>query len=195
MTIRHFKAVATATTMALALMALPGCKFFDLGNPILPKARIVAVPNPTMVTVKAQLRQSDGVITVTAVDPVIQLQTLARDASPGVHITAYAAEYFDQANNPIPTLVLTKVNFGVSQYLQPASGSATSANLQLPIYNQQVRQYGIDQVYSFVPEAVLNRNLIHTINCRVTLFGEDDNFNPIEVNCAVPIRFEGDITQ
>ncbi|MDB5097782.1 MAG: hypothetical protein JWM80_2203, partial [Cyanobacteria bacterium RYN_339] len=41
----------------------------------------------------------------------------------------------------------------------------------------------------------LNRNLIHTINCRVTLYGEDDNFNEVEVPLNVPIRFDGQITQ
>jgi hypothetical protein len=190
------KAVGAACAMAFALAALPGCKFFDLGNPLLPKARVLAVPNPTMVSVKAQLRKQDGVIDVQAADPVVTVKSYPRDASPGVLFTGYSAEYFDQANNAIPTLVLTKVSFGVAGYLPPASGANPSTvDLQLPIYNQQVRGYAIDQVYSFVPEPILNRNLIHTINCRVTLYGEDDNFNPIEVSLSVPIRFDGSISQ
>lgn len=192
---RPYKALCAAGALALTLLALPGCKFFDLGNPFLPKARVVAFPQPSMVSVEATLRLADGIITVTAPDPVITVQSLALDASPGVQINSYAAEYFDQANNPIPTLVLTKVNFGIAAYLQPASGTPTSVTMQLPIYNQQVQGYAIDQVFSFVPTAVLNRNLIHTINCRVTLFGQDDNFNEIEIPFHVPIRFTGSISQ
>ena len=124
------------------------------------------------------------------------MQSYPNDASPGVLFSGYSAEYFDQANNAIPTLVLTKVNFGVAAYLPPASSNSKSqVPVSLPIYNQQVRGYAIDQVYSFVPEPVLNRNLIHSINCRVTLYGEDDNYNPIQVSLSVPIRFEGNISQ
>ena len=56
------KAIGAACTLVLGLTALTGCKFFDIGNPILPKARVLAVPTPTMVTVKASLRREDGVI-------------------------------------------------------------------------------------------------------------------------------------
>lgn len=190
------KAIGATCALVLALGAVPGCRFFDIGNPILPKARVLGVPSPSMVTVKAQLRKQDGVIDVQAQDPTITIQSYPRDASPGVLITGYSAEYFDQANNPIPTLVLTKVNFGVAAYLPPASGtSPAQTTLTLPIYNQQVRGYAIDQVYSFVPEPILNRNLIHSINCRVTLYGDDDNYNPIEIALSVPIRFEGSISQ
>lgn len=190
------KAIGATCALVLALGAVPGCRFFEIGNPILPKARVLGVPNPSMVTVKAQLRKQDGVIDVQAQDPTITVQSYPRDASPGVLITGYSAEYFDQANNPIPTLVLTKVNFGIAAYLPPASGTTPSqTTLTLPIYNQQVRGYALDQVYSFVPEPILNRNLIHTINCRVTLYGDDDNYNPIEIPLSVPIRFEGSISQ
>jgi len=194
MTTRHLKSLCAAGTMALTLLALPGCKLFDLGNPFLPKARVVAFPVPSMVNVKSTYRRSDNTIETQATDPNITIQSLARDASPGVQINSYSAEYFDQANNPIPTLVLTKVNFGVAAYLPPASGSASTVSLLLPIYNQQVRLYATDQVYSFIPEAILNRNLIHSINCRVTLYGVDDNFNEIEIPFHVPIRFEGNIS-
>lgn len=193
---RLFKAVSATSVLVLSLGALPGCKFFEIGNPFLVKARVVAVPEPSMVTVKAQLRIQDGVIEVTAQDPAITVQSYPNDASPGVLFNRYSAEYFDQANNAIPTLVLTKVDFGVAAYLPPASANRQSrVQVQLPIYNQQVRGYAIDQVYSFVPEPILNRNLIHTINCRVTLYGEDDNYNPIEAQLSVPIRFEGNISQ
>jgi hypothetical protein len=57
-----------------------------------------------------------------------------------------------------------------------------------------VALYGQDQVFAFAGDVQLNRSLIHTINCRVTLFGEDDNFNEVEVPLNVPIRFEGKIT-
>lgn len=190
------QAVGATFALMVGLGAMPGCRFFDIGNPILPKARVFAVPEPTMVTVKAQLRIDDNVIEVSATDPNITVQSYPNDASPGVFISGYSAEYFDQANNAIPTLVLTKVNFGVAAYLPPASSASKSTvGMTLPIYNQQVRGYAIDQVYSFVPEPILNRNLIHTINCRVTLYGEDDNYNQIEIPLSVPIRFEGNISK
>jgi hypothetical protein len=194
MSTRHLKTLCAAGALALTLTALPGCKLFDVGNPFLPKARLVAFPTPSMVNVASTYSITDGTVQTTGPDPSITVTTLPLDASPGVLFNSYSAEYFDQANNSIPTLVLTKVNFGVSAYLPPASGGPSTVALTLPIYNQQVRLYAVDQVFSFNPQPFLNRDLIHSISCRGTLFGVDDNFNEIQVPFNVPFRFEGNVT-
>lgn len=188
----HLSRIAVVTTL-VALAS--GCKFFDLSNPLLPSARLVAQPDPTMVTVEYNLKLSDGTITTTAKEAVIKISSFPRDGTPGVFIHSYSAEYFDQAGKAISPLDLKRVSFGVATYLPPASAQKSSeAAMTLPIYNQQVRLYGKEQAYSFAGGAELNKNLIHTINCRVTLYGEDDNFNQIEVPLNIPIRFDANIT-
>lgn len=194
------RTVGTLAGAALAAAMLAGCKFFDIGNPLLPKARLVAFPNPSVITVRYTHQPADCITTVEAEDAEIEVRTFARDASPGVILQGYTAEYFDQTGVPIASLLISKVNFGVSAYLPPATGQDVEGSrlqLTLPIYNQQVSTYGRDQVYvrPCTNSADLNRQLIHTINCRVTLFGIDDNFNEVEVPLSVPIRFDGQITK
>lgn len=193
---KQIQLVIGALGVLTASLSLPGCKLFDLSNPFLPTARLYAEAVPNTIIVKASYRRTENTVEVTAEDVEIKVSSFPRDASPGVLFTSYSAEYFDQANNSIPTLILSKVNFGIGAYVPPASnGAPATTSLKLPIYNQQVQGYALDQVYSFVPEAILNRNLIHTIGCRVTLYGEDDNFNKIEVPLNVPITFSGQISQ
>ncbi|MEB3223374.1 MAG: hypothetical protein VKS61_14965 [Candidatus Sericytochromatia bacterium] len=189
---RVLGAVACAT---LASSLLAGCKFFEITNPLIPKARVVAFPEPSSINLNLTYRLADNTIQFEVEDARAKVRTYQGDASPGIVFQGYAAEYFDQTNLPIASLLLSKVNFGVSAYLPPASGNTPSEiEIDLPIYNQQVRSYAIDQVFvGRAPLIGLNRNLIHTINCRVTLFGTDDNYNEIEVPFAVPIRFNGDI--
>lgn len=190
------RVVGTLLGAAVAATMLSGCKFFDIGNPLLPKARPVAFPEPTMVNVEITYRQSDKTYQFNPTDVAIKIRSLAGDASPGVIFHGYTAEYFDQTGLPIASLLLSKVNFGVSAYLAPATQlQPAEVEMTLPIYNQQVAGYGLDQVFVFRPQAALNRQLIHTINCRATLLGTDDNFNEIEVPVSVPIRFTGFITE
>ncbi|MNT57573.1 hypothetical protein D3C72_1949480 [compost metagenome] len=91
-------------------------------------------------------------------------------------------------------MLLAKANFGMSAYLPPASSTKPSSiPLKLPIYNQQVRLYGQDLAFSFAGGASLNPNFSHTINARVTLYGEDDNYNQVQYSLNVPIRFTASI--
>lgn len=177
-------------------LGLSACKFFDLGNPLLPKSRAVAFPEPSMINVQITYQRSTNVFNVQAEDVTVRVQSFPNDAGPGVQFEGYTAEYLDQTGLPIASLLLSKVDLDISGYLPPAS-SQRPANLELtlPIYNQQVRGYGIDQVFVFKPTPALNRQLIHTITCRVTLKGVDDNFNEVEIPVSVPIRFEGNISE
>jgi hypothetical protein len=187
---RHGLGLACLALLSVST-ALSGCKFFDLGNPLLPKARPVAFPEPSLVNVVYTLQQETNIITVEAEDVVVRVQSLFNDASPGVIFQTYTAEYFDLSGLSIAPLLLSKVNLGVTAYLPPASAQQPAdIEVRLPVYNQQVREYGVGQVFD---RTGLNRNLIHTINCRVTLGGIDDNFNEIEIPFNVPIRFEGNI--
>jgi hypothetical protein len=189
---RVLGAVAAAT---VASTWLTGCRFFDLGNPLLPQARVVAFSSPTMITLNLNYRISDATIQFEVEDAKVTVRSFQGDTSPGIVFNAYSAEYFDQTNLPISSLLISKVNFGVSAYLPPASANTPAQiEVDLPIYNQQVRAYAIDQVFTGTPPLVsLNRNLIHSVNCRVTLYGTDDNYNEIVVPFSVPIRFNGEI--
>jgi hypothetical protein len=184
------------TVLAAGVVALVGgCKFFDLSNPLIPKSRLFAQPSNTMVTVGYTFKTTDGTITVESKETDVEVSTYPGDGTPGTYINSYSAEYLDEAGKSIPTITLSKVNFGVSGYVPPANNGAVSKiKMQLPIYNQQVLLYGEEQVFSFAGGVSLNRNLIHTINCAITLYGEDDNFNVIEIPLNIPIRFDGKIS-
>lgn len=190
-----------AALLLVAPSALNGCRFFNLGNPVLPQARLVGTPTPSMVNVIYTYKLNDGTTTIEAEEAEVQIRPYPNDASPGVFIHSYTAEYFDLANRPINTLELSRVSFGVAAYVPPAFGgaaggaTANGVTVQLPIYNQQVQNYGQAQVFSNAGGISLATNLIHTINCRINLIGEDDNYNQVEIPLNVPIRFSGNITQ
>lgn len=190
--------VGVAVVAVLTPSTLAGCRFFNLGNPLLPPARLVAVPKPSMVKVNYTYQLADNNLTVEFEDPEVEISAYPNDATPGTFIHSYSAEYFDQSGRSISTLELTKVSFGVAGYVPPASGgsgSVTPISMQLPIYNQQVQVFGQKQVFSRLGGIALADQLIHTINCRVTLIGEDDNYNQVEIPLNVPIRFSGSIAQ
>lgn len=190
------KAMLGMAAMALVATTLSGCKFFDIGNPLLPKARFIAEPAPSKIVVTYDYRQSQGLLTATVEDAAFNIFSFPNDGTPGVYIHSYSAEYFDMNGKPIPTLYLAKTNFGVSKYVPPASsGSASQVEMQLPVYNQQVRLFGDDLAYNFAGGVALNRNFSHTINAAVTLYGEDDNFNQVEIRMSVPIQFMANISQ
>jgi hypothetical protein len=186
----QFAAVAALVSLA------QGCAWFNLSNPLLPSARLVAQPNPSEITVKMSYSSQQQTVTVTPTDVKVHVQSYQNDGTPGVYFHSYSAEYFDLAGKPIPSVLLSKANFGISQYILPATSTkASSIDLDLPIYNQQVKLYGVEQAYSFAGGPSLNPNFSHTINARVTLYGEDDNFNQVQYSLNVPIKFDAEITQ
>jgi hypothetical protein len=186
-----------ALTGAAALLSLAqGCAFFNVSNPLLPSARVVITPTPSMVEVKYDYSLASRVMLATATEADITIASFPNDGTPGVYFHSYSAEYFDMAGKNIPSVLLAKSNFGVSAYLPPAaSNKPSSITLKMPIYNQQVRLYGQSLAFSFAGTTSLNPNFSHTINARVTMYGEDDNFNQVQYSLNVPIRFNANITQ
>lgn len=191
---RSWVGLACAALLAFTPIA-SGCKFFDLSNPLLPKARLVAFPEPTLLDVLYTWTLQGNLVSAEPEEVTVRIQSFFNDASPGVVFRTYTAEYYDQTGILIAPLLLSKVDLGVTAYLPPASAQQpANIEVNLPIYNQQVQVYGMNQVFDF-PAKSLNRNLIHTINCRITLNGVDDNFNEVEIPVSVPIRFRGNITE
>ena len=182
---------------ATALLTLAqGCAFFNLSNPILPSARFLAQPDPSMITVNYTYSREQNVINTEVQEGTVKVTSYPGDGTPGMFIHSYSAEYFDLAGKPIPAMFLAKANFGMASYLPAASSNTpTEVSLVLPIYNQQVRIYGMNQAFLFGGDVALNPNFSHTINARVTLYGEDDNFNQVQIPFNVPIRFEANIQQ
>jgi hypothetical protein len=190
--------IVGALTGAAALLSLAqGCAFFNVSNPFLPSARVVVQPTATMIEVKYDYSIASRVILTTVpTEPDLEVSSYPNDGTPGVYFHSYSAEYLDMAGKNIPSVLLAKANFGVSAYLPPASSAKPSSiKLKLPIYNQQVRLYGQSLAYSFAGSVSLNPNFSHTINARVTLYGEDDNFNQVQYSLNVPIRFNANINQ
>ena len=190
------KLVSQLVGVAALVTLAQGCAFFNLSNPFLPSARFTAQPNPSMVSVNYTFSRQQNVINTEATEAKIRVASFPRDGTPGMFIHSYSAEYFDLAGKPIPAMFLAKANFGVAAYMPAATASqATQVELDLPVYNQQVRLYGINQAFFFGGDVSLNPNFSHTINARVTLYGEDDNFNQVQIPFHVPIRFQANITQ
>jgi hypothetical protein len=187
--------VLSQLTAAAALFSLAqGCAYINVGNPLLPTARLIAQPTPNLLEVTYTLSKQDSTIKADAKDVKIHLQSYANDGTPGVYFHSYSAEYFDLAGKPIPSVLLSKANFGISGYIPPASTkSASSLDLLVPVYNQQVKLYGMEQAFSFAGGPSLNPNFSHSISARVTLYGEDDNYNQVQFSLNVPIRFEAEI--
>lgn len=181
---------------AVLVSMTSGCKFFDIGNPFLPEARLMAEASPTMVEVTYTYRLSDNTMQADGSAVTVKVSAYPRDATPGVMINAFSAEYFDMTGQSIPSMFLAKSNFALSQYVQPStSGTPASRDLTLPIYSQQVRLYGEKLAYSFAGGVTLNPNFSHVITCRVTLYGQDDNYNQVKIPVDVPIRFTANIQQ
>lgn len=177
------------------LVTMTGCAYLDIGNPLLPKARLRAEPTNNLVRVKYTLALKENSLTASATDTQYRIFSLPGDGGPGVTFYAYSAEYFDMNNKSIPPLFLAKTNFGITKYVPPFSQrTAAESSIQLPVYNQQVRLYGDNLAYLNVGVPALNSNFSHTISAAVTLYGEDDNLNQVEVRFNVPIVFEAEIT-
>lgn len=184
-----------AAGLLVGLAAAAGCALVP-GNPFLPSARLTAFPEPAMIQVNYTYKVKDETITAEPQEVKYKIRSFPNDGTPGVRIHSYTAEYLDMNSREIPTLFLAKANFGITAYVPPASPQkASEVTLELPVYNQQVRLYGDDLAYSFAGGASLNRNWSHTIMARVTLIGEDDNLNQIQLPMDVPIRFTAQIVQ
>lgn len=179
------------------LVTTTGCAYFDgMGNPFLPKARLRGEPAGNLIRVKYVLALKEGTLSATPTDTQYRIFSLPGDGGPGVTLYAYSAEYFDMNNKSIPSLFLAKTNFGITKYIPPFSQrQSADTQVQLPVYNQQVRLYGDNQAYLNIGGPQLNPNFSHTISAGVTLYGEDDNLNQVEIRFNVPIVFEADITQ
>ena len=192
----HRKLLGRLAVAASLLMPMQGCALFPVSNPFLPSARLVVTPDPSQIVVNYTYSRQQNTVVGEPGESTIKVASYPKDGTPGVYFHSYSAEYFDMANKPIPSVLLAKSNFGLSAYIPPASGSTPSElPLQLPIYNQQVFIYGMNQAYNWAGEANLNANFSHTINARVTMYGEDDNFNQVQYSLNVPIRFNANITQ
>lgn len=187
-------------TAALALMAgiatMAGCALFPNNIGILPSSRFVVTPNPSMVKVVHTYKIKDNTITAEAEEVKFKVQSFAGDGTPGMRLTGCTAEYMDMTSREIPSTLLAKMDFGIAAYAPPATpGKPSEIELDLPVYNQQVRLYGDEQAFTFFATPGLNRHFSHVIMCRVTLRGEDDNLNPVSLSMDVPIRFEASIVQ
>lgn len=196
MGISRRKVLSQVTAAAVLVSLAQGCAWFNISNPFLPSARLIAAPTPTEITVSMKYSAQQQTVSVDAQNVKIHVQSFQNDGTPGVTFTGYSAEYFDLAGKSIPSVLLSKANFGVSAYIPPATATKGSAiDLDLPVYNQQVKLYGVNEAFSFAGGASLNPNFSHTINARVTLYGEDDNYNQVQYSLNVPIRFDAEITQ
>ena len=181
---------------ATGLLLAQGCALFPLSNPFLPSARLTGEADPPLLDIKITYQESTKQFTFQPTEPQFKVSTLPNDSSPGVTINRFSAEYTDNVNNTIDAIALAKSNLGITYYMAPATGSAaTSVTFPLPIENQNLEQYGLDHAYDLAGTVSINPFFPGTLACHVTVYGQDDNYNEIQVPIDVPIRIEAEITQ
>jgi hypothetical protein len=185
----------TKNILALGVSAvmLCGCAIFPLENPLLPKGRYILTPSNTLINVNYTYRVSEGLLTAEGQEVTFNLTPFEGDATPGFLAKRYTVEYFDKNSVAIPSSLLPKADLGISGRLAPLQGSTLT--LTLPIYNQQVRLYGQEQVFDFSAGIALAKDGPDQITARITIYGEDDSYNQVQTAADVPIRFTAAITQ
>ncbi|HEY9723708.1 MAG TPA: hypothetical protein V6D47_16975 [Oscillatoriaceae cyanobacterium] len=182
--------------VATGLLLAQGCAYLNVGNPLLPNARLTGQASPPLLDIKITYQQSTKQFTFQPTEPTFQLSSLPNDSTPGVTINRFSAEYTDNVGNSIDAIALAKSNLGISYYMAPANGTqGTSVSFPLPIENQNLEQYGLDHAYDLAGTVSINPFFPGTLACHVTVYGQDDNYNQVQVPIDVPIRIEAEITQ
>lgn len=193
--LRPFRKIAPL----LAVAALSGCAVLNIGNPFWPEGRYLLTANPNMITVSYEFSRQANQVNITATEPVFTLAGYLNDAAPGIKLTEYSAEYADMSGHSISSLFIAKTQLGVGAYLPPKDAKTSpTVTLALPAYNQQVRLFGLSQVFQRDTKGGiidLAKDFSHVVSCKIKLYGTDDNFNTIEIPFELPIRFESSITQ
>ncbi|MBM3274929.1 MAG: hypothetical protein FJZ00_07235 [Candidatus Sericytochromatia bacterium] len=184
---------------AALCLVVGGCQALQMGNPLLPKARLLATPNTSVTEVKITATGigSLGSPTFRTEEPQpleFTLRPFPCDLTPGVRINAYAVDWFDQNGSPIAGSIIPSRTQGVGLYLAKGVGAgncgsgggagAAEQKVTVPVVTNPVIDFGINN--GFVQSARTKEILIRQeawpqfLTGKVTFSGRDDNGNPLE---------------
>lgn len=187
-------ALRSAVAVGLSLV-VGGCEAFKIGNPFLPKAKLLVTVEDALTTVTIQHVRGDFFDWKTEPERVrFKLQPFPDDITPGVRINAYRIDWFDSNGSPILGSVIPARTQGVSLYLERGKGTTsgsgggsgtgtaggdTSKLIEIPVVTNPVVDFGKQNGFVFDPakNTFLSRtdNWSQFLTGRVTFSGRDDN--------------------
>ncbi len=183
-----------------------GCDAFKIGNPFLPKAKLLAGVEDSLTTVTIQNVRGDFFDWKT--EPEIMrftVQPFPNDITPGVRINSYTVEWFDVNGSPILGSIIPSRTQGVSLYLERGKGAGaaggtttgsgdTSKVIEIPVVTNPVIDFGKQNGFTFDPTknsyASRTDNWSQFLTGRVTFSGRDDNGYALDnVSAYFTLRF------
>lgn len=202
---RALLALQFAVAAGLSLV-VGGCDAFKIGNPFLPKAKLLASVDDSLTTVTIQHVRGD--FFEWKADPEkmkFKVQPFPSDITPGVRINSYAVEWFDNNGSPILGSIIPSRTQGVSIYLERGKGSTaggtgaaaggdTSKTIEIPVITNPVVDFGKQNGFIFDPAkntfAARTDNWSQFLTGKVTFSGRDDNGYALDnVQAYFTLRF------
>lgn len=189
-----------ARVSLLAAGVLVGTTSCTLGNPFMPKAKILVTAAPQVATAKLTYDETTKLFKNESDKVTFTLKSFPSDITPGVLFTDYKIRFLDQKGTEINDTLIPHRQLKATLYVPRGGGSngtgtaATtggSEKLEVAAISGAVEQYGITNGFRSNGGAVVvngdpwNQNLIGEI----TFTGRDDNQNIVEAIGTFTVNF------
>ncbi|HEY9898424.1 MAG TPA: hypothetical protein V6D00_04515 [Pantanalinema sp.] len=190
-----------ARASLLAAGVLIGTTSCTLGNPFMPKAKILVTAQPQVATSKLTYDEATKLFKNESDRVTFTLKSFPGDITPGVLFTDYKIRFLDQKGTEISDTLIPHRQLKATLYV-PRGGGGTgtattggSEKLEVAAISGAVETYGIVNGFRSNGGAVTvngdpwNQNLIGEI----TFTGRDDNQNIVEAVGTFTVNFVTDI--
>jgi len=203
---RAVSALRFAVAAGLCVI-VAGCEAYKIGNPFLPKAKILASADDpkTEVTISPPGRDQVWASKTQPETMKFTLRPFPGDITPGVRINSYTIDWFDINGSAIPGNSIPARTQGISVYLEKGSGATTGGapvgggantakTIEIPVVTNPVIGFGIQN--GFIFDSTSDTYLVRTdgwsqyLSGRVTFSGRDDNGYPVDnVSAYFTLKF------
>ncbi|MNX46525.1 hypothetical protein D3C86_770650 [compost metagenome] len=191
--------IAQASLLAAGVML--GTTSCTLGNPFMPKAKILVTAEPQTANSKLTYDKKTGLFKTDSDRVTFTLKSFPGDITPGVLFTDYKIRFLNQLQEEINTTTIPHRELKATLYV-PRGGGGTgtattggSEKIEVVAISSAVEQYGIVNGFrTNNGEVVVNgepwsQNLVGEI----TFTGRDDNQNIVEAVGTFTVNFQTDI--
>lgn len=191
--------IARATLLAAGVLI--GTTSCTLGNPFMPKAKILVTAEPQVATSTLTYNQKTLLFESESDKVTFTLKAFPGDVTPGVLFTDYKIRFLDQKGTEINDTLIPHRQLKATLYVPRGGGSGSgtgtatttggSEKLEVAAISPAVEQYGIVNGFRSSGGAVgingdpWSQNLIGEI----TFTGRDDNQNIIEAVGTFTVNF------
>lgn len=190
-----------AQASLLAAGVLIGTTSCTLGNPFMPKAKILVTAEPQVATSRLTYDEATGLFKNDSDRVTFTLKSFPGDITPGVLFTDYKIRFMDQKGTEINDTLIPHRQLKATIYV-PRGGGGTgtqttggSSRIEVAAISPAVETYGIQNGFRRNNGAVSvngepwSQNLIGEI----TFTGRDDNQNIVESVGTFTVNFVTDI--